>query len=708
MPATLAGPEHPQGSAVQDGLGERLLVSEVDSGEVVQVLRLPVALTDVPAFEFALRERTLRLATLRHTSCARVYRVDRVEMPASALVMVSQHVEGARLSDLLHVAHERAVGVDISTALSVIRQLLPAVTLVHEHAPDVSCGLIAPERLIVTPRGRIVVAEQALGGAIEQLHYSPDRLWRAFRIAVDPGAASARFSHRTDVMSIGLVALAMMLGRPLRQEEFPERIPLLLDEARERSALGHDRKLSPPLREWLARALQLQPGGSFASTPEAWLAFEKVIAADPLYISIPIALEMFLYSCTAARIPPPAVAQLPDRELTPATPVAETAGGCSTQDSGPASGGGGDEVPQSGPAARESRASGTPSESIDWTTLAAQPALVATSSDIARLFSDADRGASDASAAEPEAAVSSECSFDPPDALNEDGHGLLSEPMLEAVPQVMHDAPADRRWVRAIARDPQSLRRRAAIAAVIVGLLVGGLLLTRWIRPTVMAASEMGTLLVETDPPGLQVLVDGVEQGLTPSRLSVPAGEHTLEVRGRNTVRVIPFTIAAGTEVSQHLELAAAPETGQLQVESAAAGASVVIDGITHGTTPLTVTDLAPGDREVVLRTPAGASRHHVTIRAGMTSSLRVPALESSTPPPYTGGWLAVKAPFPVEIHLGGRLVATTSGQRIRIAEGRHQIEFRNTREAYRAVRVVHVTAGKVTDVVLDTGATEP
>ena len=87
-----------------------------------------------------------------------------------------------------------------------------------------------------------------------------------------PSAGIPRFDHRADVTGIGLVALALVLGRPLRADEFPQRIPALLNEGRERTALGNEQPLSPPLRSWLARALQLDLRRAFASAPEALTA----------------------------------------------------------------------------------------------------------------------------------------------------------------------------------------------------------------------------------------------------------------------------------------------------------------------------------------------------------------------------------------------------------------------------------------------------
>jgi hypothetical protein len=658
MVGASARPEHAAGSIFQDGLGERFRAAEAGSGELVEVLRLRRMLTDSPAFETALRERVARLTTLQHASCARVYRVDRLDIPTPGLTVVSQYGEGVRLSDLLRVAHERSVGIDISTTMVVLRQLLPAVTLLHEHARDVACGLIAPERLVVTPRGRLVVAEQVLSGAIEQLHYGADRLWRELRIAAGPEPTP--FSHRTDVMCIGLVALALMLGRPLRDDEFPDQIPLVVDAVRERSSLGHERGLSAPLRDWLVRALQLIPGGSFASAPEAWLAFERVIAADPLYIPIPIALDLFLYRCTAARIPPSASEAVPQGALPPHAfrPVSSAApGAASGQPDTPTSrlGPAAPDVPKASPAqsARAPAPAAAASATTDWTgPPAASPH---TSFDIARLFADADPSPSSTGDEEPRAAEPTPPAPIAPGAACEESY-LDPGPMPAAVPLAMHDTPPAHEWTDSRPANLRSLLRRWGVAAVIVSLMASGVLVTRWLRPEVVAASGMGTLVVETTPAGLQVLVDGVEQGLTPSRLMMPAGDHTLEVRGPEAARVVPFTIAADTEVTKHLEFPAVPETQQ------------------------------PADLDV----PRG------------TTATTAPSTDSPPPATPARGWLTVKAPFPIEIHLGGQLVATTSGQRVRIVEGRHRVEFRNRTGSYRAVRVVHIMAGTVTEVVLE------
>src|SRR5438874_7940616 len=115
--------ERPEAPLFSDGLGDRVVAVDGATGDLLQILRLRPTLTAVPSFEFALRERAARLANFRHAYYARVRRVDRVMAPMPALAIVSDHLEGTRLSDLLRVAEERHLHLDINAALCLIRQL---------------------------------------------------------------------------------------------------------------------------------------------------------------------------------------------------------------------------------------------------------------------------------------------------------------------------------------------------------------------------------------------------------------------------------------------------------------------------------------------------------------------------------------------------------------------------------------------------------
>ena len=303
--SSLATDDRPEAPLFSDGLGERVVAADGATGELLQILRLRPTLTAVPSFEFALRERTARLANFRHAYYVRVRRVDRAMAPTSALAIVSDHLEGTRLSDILRVAEDKRLQIDINAALCLIRQLVPAVAVLHENARDVAHGLIAPERLIVTPNARLVIVEHVLGAAIEQLQFGRDRLWQEFRVAMPPSAGLPRFDHRADVTGMGLVALALILGRPLDADEYPHRIPDLLNEARERSALGDEQPLSPPLRT-LAGARAADRRAAFVRVRARGDGrAREVVSDDGMYVAAPVALETFLSRYIASLLEPP-------------------------------------------------------------------------------------------------------------------------------------------------------------------------------------------------------------------------------------------------------------------------------------------------------------------------------------------------------------------------------------------------------------------
>jgi hypothetical protein len=178
----------------------------------------------------------------------------------------------------------------------------------------------------------------------------------------------------------------------------------------------------------------------------------------------------------------------------------------------------------------------------------------------------------------------------------------------------------------------------------------------------------------------------------------VTPGAHILELRGRGVPRVMPVNVAAGTQISQYIEFAESPVTGQLSVQSQPAGARAIVDGVDRGVTPLTVADLTPGDHEVILQADSGTSRHVVTVQAGATASLSAP-LAASAP---ASGWLAIKAPFTIEVREAGQTIGTTDTERLALSPGRHELELVNEALGYRAIRTVQVPAGKVATVSIE------
>ena len=59
--------DRPEAPLFRDGIGDRVVAADGATGELLQILRIRPALTAVPSFEFALRERAARRSE-EHTS----------------------------------------------------------------------------------------------------------------------------------------------------------------------------------------------------------------------------------------------------------------------------------------------------------------------------------------------------------------------------------------------------------------------------------------------------------------------------------------------------------------------------------------------------------------------------------------------------------------------------------------------------------------
>jgi serine/threonine protein kinase len=679
----------------RDGVGERRQILDPTGSDTLEVLSLRSELSSVPSFEFALRERLGRLANFRHAFYGRVRSVERLTDPASTLAIISEHTQGIRLSEILVRAEERRLGVDINTALCLIRQLVPAVAMLHEHARDVAHGAIGPERLVLTPGGRLVIVEHVMGSAIEQLRFAPERYWSELRVAI-PAASGTRLDHRTDVTQIGTVALSLILGRVLRDEEYPSRIADLVASTWAVSARGGFEPLPPGLRGWLGRALQLDPSNGFSSAIEARGDLEKVLGnAD--YLASPASLEAFLaryQAAISAPAPPGRVAPPPPpARPTPVAPAPVPIQSARPLSSAPA---------PPGPFGASSR---PPVANEQASAASAQHETLAQLD--ARFPQDSETMSEPAPA--PGASTSSPQAASPSTLGLSSAGSSLSTPVATTKPSsssfpFLADAPAEAAPTGGTSAGGGWMRWAAAVG-VLIALVAGGVYAGRVFFSETAPDVTSGTLAVTTEPAGAQVIVDGEPRGVTPVTLTLPPGPHRVELVGEGEPRSIPVTITAGMQVSQYVELARTGTVkGQLQVRTEPAGARVTIDGEVRGTSPTTVADLSPGEHVVVLDGPHGSLKQIVNIEAGATASLVVPlAGAAAAADAPVSGWLAVSAPIELQIFEGSKLLGSSLSERIMVGAGRHELEMVNEALGYRASRVVQVGAGKVSSVAVET-----
>lgn len=495
--------------AFRDGLGERRSIKDA-AGASLEALCLRRELAAVPSFEFALRERVTRLANFHHAYYGRVRSADRSPEFDQALTIVSETTPGIRLSALLDTSHELRLPIELDVALYLIRQLVPAVAILHETARDASHGAIAPERLIVTPNGRLVIVEYVLGSALEQLLFTRERYWTELRVALPRVAGLPRFDHLADVTQIGIVALSLILGRTLRDDEYPARIGEVVAAATVTTSRGDREPLSSVLRSWLQRALQLDPRNSFPSAIEARAEFERALGESGCDAASEN-IEAFLKRYHAAE--------------TTAVPIIT-------------------------PAAKRATPLTTPMPTAAVVAAPASPAAAAAFPVVPAVSAAPASVPSVSVASEPKPVVASLSSV-----------GSDSKPSAKAAEPVKATfgtdaSDTDDMVLPASQRAGGRLVKAAAVAVAAVVLLGGGVLVgARRFLADEPAPAPTGTLVVTTNPAGAEAFVDGVRRGNTPLTVELLAGAHNVELRGRGEPRVLPVSIAPGQHVAQYVDL---------------------------------------------------------------------------------------------------------------------------------------------------------
>lgn len=235
-----------------------------------------------------------------------------------------------------------------------------------------------------------------------------------------------------------------------------------------------------------------------------------------------------------------------------------------------------------------------------------------------------------------------------------------------------------------------------AIAGLVALLLVAG---AAWAALTLRnPGAPTGTLNVETDPPGAEVRIDDAVRGTTPLALTLPEGHHTMVVQRGSNSKQMAIEVSKDTSKTYHFEWAEAPapgaaaETGSLSVVSDAPGSVVLIDGAERGQTPLTVRDLVAGRHEVLVRNANTTYQRSVQVEAGTTASLVVGGAPAAA---AAWGWITLKAPFPVQVVEGGRVIGTSELDRVMLSPGMHQLDFTSDAFGFRQSLKVPVTAGR-------------
>lgn len=213
---------------------------------------------------------------------------------------------------------------------------------------------------------------------------------------------------------------------------------------------------------------------------------------------------------------------------------------------------------------------------------------------------------------------------------------------------------------------------------------------------TVTPPPVVGMVAVSSNPEGAQVFVNGETRGVTPLRMTLAPGEYSLELRNGTVSRVLPLVVEANATIQPFVDLIPSLSTsGRLEISSDPPGARVLVDGTSRGVTPLVLAAVPAGQHRVVVTDGTMTVNRTVQVNAGGTVNVAT----SLTPAGATGGWITVKAPFEMQVLDAGRVVGTTSSDRIMLPVGTHQLELVSTPYQFQSQVTVQVEAGRTVDI---------
>jgi hypothetical protein len=252
---------------------------------------------------------------------------------------------------------------------------------------------------------------------------------------------------------------------------------------------------------------------------------------------------------------------------------------------------------------------------------------------------------------------------------------------------------------------------KVALAAAIVVLgLAGGILL--WNR---LGADPPGDLLIQTQPPGADVSLNGTARGQTPPRGSgllvqnLRPGRHTVVVRKAGYALPDPVVVQvrAGRKSLASVQLRRLPSA--VKLVSSPPGARVSLDGKDRGRTPLVLGDLQAGQSYKVALALPGYQPETRTVVAPAPGVTDAEVVELSLAADW--GQLDVSANVPIpEVLLDGKSLGQGLPLRsYRLPLGQHTVELRS-RWPYLSheVKVEIQRAGQEERLALDFGKVRP
>lgn len=250
---------------------------------------------------------------------------------------------------------------------------------------------------------------------------------------------------------------------------------------------------------------------------------------------------------------------------------------------------------------------------------------------------------------------------------------------------------------------------RAARPVWVVAVLgIGVVVLVVGLLRLFMGPAE-AMLAVRTDPPGARLFLDRALVGTTPVEYPSTEGPHTLrvEMEGYRTLDTSITLDGRGGPLAFTLQRAVA----QAVISSDPPGAEVLVDGTSHGATPLRSLTLPTGTYALELR-KYGYAPHRAALNIAAGRLTVVDAKLEAAQQLFLSvkSLVEITVNPPADIYIGGFLVAQdTTRYTERLPRGTHVVEVRHARLGTREEQVViEDTAPRTFTLAFDLEDTPP
>lgn len=201
---------------------------------------------------------------------------------------------------------------------------------------------------------------------------------------------------------------------------------------------------------------------------------------------------------------------------------------------------------------------------------------------------------------------------------------------------------------------------------------------------------RVGQLLLTLNPKDASVTLDGEVKGVINSDLSLPIGEHKLEV-SKKGFEVYKSEVVIDEDKPLEMEVSLTPVVAAVEVTSTPPGASVTLSGGFQGKTPVTFEKVPYGKHEIAVRLK-GHERVNDTVEVDSGKKVEFKATLKELP----GALAVTTVPEGVKIKINGEDKGKTPLNLTGLKEGDYTISL--SKDGYYAVEEKRkVEAGEVT-----------